>query len=109
AVRSFPRSVEQPREYVRQPVRLCLQLTLFTANAHLRCGQTFKRTTTMAINATFSPSTGLLSELGDDVDNTIVTSRDAAGQIFVNGGAVPIQGGTATVANTAQIQVFGQG
>ena len=29
--------------------------------------------------------------------------------ILVNGGAVPIQGGTATVANTSLIQVFGQG
>jgi hypothetical protein len=42
------------------------------------------------------------------LDNAIVTSRDAAGQILVNGGAVPVQGGTPTVANTALIQVFGQ-
>src|SRR5215467_10967659 len=62
----------------------------------------------MAIKATFSAA-GLLSEVGDSVDNTIVTSRDAAGQLFVNGGAVPIVGGKATVANTALIQVFGQG
>jgi hypothetical protein len=62
----------------------------------------------MAIKATFSAA-GLLSEIGDSVDNTIVTSRDAAGQLFVNGGAVPIAGGQATVANTAMIQVFGQG
>ena len=38
----------------------------------------------------------------------IVVSRDAAGKILVNGGAVPTLGGTATVANTALIQVFGQ-
>ena len=63
----------------------------------------------MAIKATFFPTAGLLSELGDGVDNTIVTSRDAAGQLFVNGGAVPINGGQATVANTSTIQVFGQG
>src|SRR5215467_13081740 len=63
----------------------------------------------MAIKATFSAAAGLLSEVGDSVDNTIVTSRDAAGQLFVNGGAVPIVGGQATVANTALIQVFGQG
>ena len=63
----------------------------------------------MAIKATFSPTAHLLTEFGDTLDNTIVTSRDAAGQILVNGGAVPVQGGTATVANTAQIQVFGQG
>ena len=63
----------------------------------------------MAIKATFSAAAGILSEVGDSVDNTIVTSRDAAGQLFVNGGAVPIVGGHATVANTALIQVFGQG
>src|SRR5438445_5905614 len=63
----------------------------------------------MAIKATFFPSAGILSEVADGVDNTIVTSRDAAGQLFVNGGAVPINGGQATVANTVMIQVFGQG
>ena len=63
----------------------------------------------MAIKATFSPGTGLLSVLGDNADNTIVTSRDAAGNILVNGGAVAIDGGRATVANTAEIVVFGQG
>ena len=63
----------------------------------------------MAIKASFSQGAHLLTELGDSADNTITTSRDAAGQILVNGGAVPIQGGPATVANTALIQVFGQG
>jgi Ca2+-binding RTX toxin-like protein len=62
----------------------------------------------MAITASFLPDVGTLTEFGDALDNTIVTSRNAAGQIVVNGGAVPIQGGTATVANTALIQVFGQ-
>src|SRR5262249_20878116 len=66
-------------------------------------------TNPMAIKATFFSPAGLLSERGDGVDNTIVTSRDAAGQLFVNGGSVPIVGGQATVANTAMIQVFGQG
>jgi Ca2+-binding RTX toxin-like protein len=60
----------------------------------------------MAITSIFSK--GLLSEFGDATDNTIVTSRDAAGNILVNGGAVPITGGNATVANTTLIQVFGQ-
>jgi hypothetical protein len=40
----------------------------------------------MAIKATFSPTAHLLTEFGDTLDNTIVTSRDAAGQILVNGG-----------------------
>jgi Ca2+-binding RTX toxin-like protein len=62
----------------------------------------------LAITASFSPSAGIVSVFGDTQDNTIVVSRDAAGQILVNGGAVAIQGGVATVANTALIQIFGQ-
>jgi Ca2+-binding RTX toxin-like protein len=65
--------------------------------------------TVPAIVATFSPGSGTLSVFGDSLDNTIDISRDAAGVIRVNGGAVPVRGGTATVANTALIQVFGQG
>ena len=63
----------------------------------------------MAITATFTPATGLLTEIGDNLDNTITTSRDAAGTILVNGGAVVVQGGPATVANTSLIQAFGLG
>jgi Ca2+-binding RTX toxin-like protein len=63
----------------------------------------------MAIKASFSPSARLLSEFGDNADDTITTSRNAAGQILVNGGAVSIDGGQPTVANTTVIQVFGQG
>src|SRR5262245_52847709 len=62
----------------------------------------------MAITASFDPATGLLTEFGDTLDNVITTSRNAAGTILVNGGAVAVQGGTPTVANTALIQVFGQ-
>ena len=63
----------------------------------------------MAVTASFSAATGLLSVFGDAQDNTITTSRDAAGTILVNGGAVNVTGGTPTVANTGLIQVFGQG
>ncbi|WP_284617704.1 calcium-binding protein [Aquabacterium humicola] len=61
----------------------------------------------LAVTATFS--LGTLSVPGDSLDNTITISRDAAGKLLVNGGAVAVLGGTPTVANTAQIQVFGQG
>jgi Ca2+-binding RTX toxin-like protein len=63
----------------------------------------------MAVTASFSPQAGTLTVFGDNLDNSIVTSRNAAGQILVNGGAVPVLGGTPTVANTDLIQVFGQG
>ena len=62
----------------------------------------------MATKATFIPGAGLLSVIGDSLDNTIVTSRDAVGNLLVNGGAVAVVGGRPTVANTSTIQVFGQ-
>ena len=63
----------------------------------------------MPITARFSPTAGLLSVFDDNLNNTIVVSRNAAGTIFINGGAVTVTGGTATVANTSLIQVFGTG
>jgi len=60
-----------------------------------------------AVTATFTPGAGLLSIFGDALDNNITISRNAAGQILVNGGAVAVVGGTPTVANTALIQAFG--
>jgi Ca2+-binding RTX toxin-like protein len=62
----------------------------------------------MAITSSFLSATGQLTVFGDAQGNTIVTSRDAAGRILVNGGAVNTVGGTPTVANTSLIQVFGQ-
>ena len=63
----------------------------------------------MAVTSTFDPATGILATTGDGLDNAITTSRNAAGNILVNGGAVPILGGTPTVANTSLIQVSGLG
>ena len=63
----------------------------------------------MAVTSTFTPSAGILSTFGDSLNNNITVSRDAAGKLLVNGGAVKVLGGTPTVANTSLIQVFGQG
>jgi Ca2+-binding RTX toxin-like protein len=60
-----------------------------------------------AVTATFS--NGTLSVFGDSLNNNITVSRDAAGKLLVNGGAITVAGGTPTVANTSLIQVFGQG
>src|SRR6185437_3704518 len=60
-----------------------------------------------AVTATFSNVSGLLRIVGDDQDNTIVVSRDAGGTILVNAGAIAIQGGVPTVANTQQIFMNG--
>jgi len=65
--------------------------------------------TIQAVVATFSPSSGILSVFGDSLDNSITLSRNAAGNLLVNGGAVAVRGPAPTVANTSLIQVFGQG
>jgi Ca2+-binding RTX toxin-like protein len=61
----------------------------------------------MAIKSTFLPGSQILSVFDDSLDNDITVSRNAAGTILVNGGAVPVLGGTPTAANTSLIQVFG--
>ncbi len=58
---------------------------------------------------TASFDAGTLSVFGDGADNSITVSRNAAGRILVNGGAIAVAGGTPTVANTALIRIFGQG
>jgi Ca2+-binding RTX toxin-like protein len=60
-----------------------------------------------AVTATFS--NGVLSVTGDSLANNITVSRNAAGQILVNGGAISVVGGTPSVANTSQIKLFGLG
>src|SRR5262249_13798322 len=57
------------------------------------------------ITAVFSG--GILTVTGDDDDNNLTVSRDAAGNLLVNGGTVTITGGVPTVANTTKIQIFG--
>jgi Ca2+-binding RTX toxin-like protein len=64
---------------------------------------------TPAVTAFFSAGPGILTVLGDNLNNNIEVSRNAAGTLLVNGGAVAILGGTATVANTSLMQIFGQG
>jgi Ca2+-binding RTX toxin-like protein len=61
----------------------------------------------MAITASFSA--GALSVLGDNLNNKVKISRNAAGRILVNDDAVAVTGGTPTVANTSVIQIFGLG
>jgi Ca2+-binding RTX toxin-like protein len=60
-----------------------------------------------AVTASFTPASGTLTVIGDTNNNSITLSRDAAGRILVNGGAVAVLGGTPTVANTAVMQTFG--
>src|SRR4051812_27738755 len=50
---------------------------------------------------------GILTISGDNGDNTLIASRDAAGNIIVNGGTLPITGGIPTVTNTTLIRILG--
>ncbi len=63
----------------------------------------------MAIRSRFIPGTGMLATFGDDLDNNIVISRNAAGQLLVNGGAVAIHRRHADGRQHRLIQVFGLG
>ena len=60
-----------------------------------------------ATTATFNPGAGVLTVYGDNNDNNITISRDVAGNLLVNGGAVAIGGGTPTAGNTRLIKVSG--
>lgn len=62
-----------------------------------------------AVTAAFAAASGILSVVGDELDNNITISRNTAGRILVNGGAVAIDGGTPTVTNTSLISVSGLG
>ena len=84
-------------------VRADPQLTRICAAAKLSRGLRSWRS-----QPAFSPGARVLSVFGDSASNNIRASRDAAGRILINGGAVPILGGNPTVANTDLIQLFGQ-
>ncbi len=55
----------------------------------------------MAVAPTFIPAFVVLPGFGDSLNNTITTSRHAAGNLLVNDGVVAISGGIARVANTS--------
>ena len=87
----------------RRAVRRLLVGGVIGAGVVLAASQSASAATTASF------SNGTLSVFGDNAANTIEISRNAAGTILVNGGAVAVLGGTPTVANTALIQVFGLG
>ena len=60
-------------------------------------------------SVTATAAGGVLTVLGDNNANAITVSRDLAGNLLVNNGAVPILGSPATVANTSSVHVSGLG
>src|SRR5262245_56736534 len=83
--------------------RKLLAGVVFGVAASLAAGPAANAATTASFGS------GVLTVLGDGVGNSIVLSRDAAGKILVNGGAISVAGGTPTIANTSRIHVFGLG
>ena len=91
------------------PARMILAALIITAAVGLGpASSASAQTRKPPLVATFDPGTGVLAVEGDADSNSIAVSRDTAGAILVNGGAVSITGGTPTVANTSLIEVFGR-
>ncbi len=63
----------------------------------------------MAVTSSFPLASGILTTIADNLANSVTISRDAAGKILVNGGAVIPTGGIPTVANVKLLNVFGLG
>jgi hypothetical protein len=85
------------RRRVRNPMNRALDNVFEPLEARWLC----------AVTATFAG--GVLTVVGDANANAITVSRDAAGALRVNNGAVAIAGPAATVANTQLINVSGSG
>ena len=99
------RSVPQSRAHINGPPRK--RPSRRAALVDLDRLELLDRRILPAITATFSAAQGVLTITGDAQANTIAVSRNAAGSILVNSGAVKIIGGKPTVANTTLIQLFG--
>lgn len=91
------------------PAGATVRVMVFNAARQRFEGVTQVGVQTNSISAVFV--NGVLTITGDDQDNTIVVSRDLAGRILVSvdGSPLAVAGGTATVANTFLIKIFGLG
>jgi Ca2+-binding RTX toxin-like protein len=61
----------------------------------------------MSFTGKFQEHSNRLQFHGDNDDNSLIISRNAAGVLLGNGGTVQIDGGVATVINTDLIRAFG--
>ena len=75
--------------------------------ASLTAALAFAPSASAATSAHFNQGHGVLTVFGDPNGGTTVVSRDRAGVIEVNGGAVRIDGARATVSNVSTIVVVG--
>jgi Ca2+-binding RTX toxin-like protein len=82
-------------------------MTRILTIATLAVVATLAATAPASAATTATLSAGTLTVFGDSQPNSITVGRNAAGQILVNGGAVPVAGGAPTVSNVSLIQVYG--
>jgi len=85
------------------------ELPTISGDLHASGGLPLALSATPSATAFYSDPADLLTVFGNSASSALTISRDAAGTLNVNGGAIPISGGPATVANTQLIQVFGLG
>ena len=84
-----------------------IKVSVFDAKLHHDDENLQVDVTIPTLSAVFSG--GVLTVVGDDNDNTLIVSRDTAGNLLVNGGTLPITGGAPTIFNTTLIQILGLG
>jgi len=89
------------------PQRRRIAVGVGAAAASLTAALAFAPPASAETSAQFARSHGVLTISGDSTANAITVGRDRDGVIQVNGGAVHIRGGLATVANTHRIVVLG--
>jgi Ca2+-binding RTX toxin-like protein len=82
-----------------------VKVVLFDAAGLRAVGLTHPGLEIVSLSAAFA--NGILTVTGDDHDNTLIVSRDAAGTILVNGGTVPVTGDVPTIVNTTLIRILG--
>ncbi|MDB6058696.1 MAG: Alkaline phosphatase, partial [Verrucomicrobiales bacterium] len=84
-----------------------ITVLLFDAKGHREKKDLHVDVVVPTITAVFS--NGVVTVTGDNHDNTLIVSRDVAGNILVNGGTVAVTGGAPTVNNTTLIRILGLG
>ena len=61
----------------------------------------------MPVTASYSSSTSTLTVTSTTIADMMTVDRDVAGLLRVNGGAIPVTNGPATIANTSLIEMAG--
>ena len=94
------------RREIRADAAAMVTLTLFDAEGRRDQRIVLLGVRTETISAVFAD--GILTITGDELDNAVTVSRDVAGTLLVNDGAIPIEGGRPNSNSTSLIRMFGR-